>query len=67
VRLSDLAKLPVAEIDLAVLKAARVVPSLTKTAKVIKSGSLDKAVKLTGIAATKGREGGHRGRGGSVG
>jgi large subunit ribosomal protein L15 len=67
VRLSDLAKLPVAEIDLAVLKSARVVPSIAKTAKVIKSGSLDKAVKLTGIAATKGAKAAIEAAGGSVG
>ena len=54
VRLSDLARLPVAEIDLLALKAAGLVPSIAKSAKVIRTGKLDKAVKLTGIAATKG-------------
>jgi large subunit ribosomal protein L15 len=54
VRLSDLAKLPVVEIDLLALKAAGVVPALAKTAKVIKTGKLDKAVKLSGLQATKG-------------
>ncbi|MEP6997635.1 MAG: 50S ribosomal protein L15 [Betaproteobacteria bacterium] len=54
VRLSDLARLPVTEIDLLVLKAAGVVPALAKTAKVIKTGTLDKAVKLSGLQATKG-------------
>src|SRR5512140_4007212 len=46
VRLSDLAKLPVAEVDLLALKAAGIVPSLAKTAKVIKSGALAKPMKL---------------------
>ena len=54
VRLSDLAKLPVAEIDLLALKAAGVVPAAAKTVKVIKAGKLEKAVKLSGILATKG-------------
>ena len=54
VRLSDLARLPVTEIDLLALKAAGVVPALAKTAKVIKTGKLDKAVKLSGLSATKG-------------
>ena len=60
-RLADLAKMPVAEIDLLALKAAGLVPSLAKRAKVIKTGKLDKAVKLTGMAATQGRQGGDRG------
>lgn len=54
VRLSELALLPVNEIDLLVLKQAGVVPAQTLTAKVIASGSIDKAVKLVGIKATKG-------------
>ena len=57
VRLSDLAKLPVTEIDLLALKAAGIVPALAKTAKVIKTGKLDKAVKLSGLTATKGARG----------
>ena len=54
VRLSDLAKLPVADIDLLALKAAGLVPAIAKTAKVIKTGKLEKAVKLSGLQATKG-------------
>jgi large subunit ribosomal protein L15 len=54
VRLSDLAKLPVADIDLLALKAAGLVPTRAKTAKVIKTGKLEKAVKLSGLQATKG-------------
>ena len=67
VRLSDLGKLPVADVDLAVLKAARVVPSIAKAAKVIKSGKLDKVVKLSGVAATKGAKAAIEAAGGSVG
>ena len=66
VRLSDLAKLPVAEIDLLALKAAGVVPSLAKAAKVIVSGKLEKAVKLTGIGATKGAKAAIEAAGGSL-
>jgi large subunit ribosomal protein L15 len=66
VRLSDLAKMPVAEIDLLALKAAGVVPSLAKAAKVILAGKLEKAVKLTGIGATKGAKAAIEAAGGSV-
>ncbi len=54
VRLSDLEKIAADEIDLLVLKQAGVVPAIAKTAKLILSGKVEKAVKLKGIAATKG-------------
>jgi large subunit ribosomal protein L15 len=66
VRLSDLARLPVTEIDLLALKAAGVVPALAKTAKVIKTGKLDKAVKLSGVQATKGARAAIEAAGGSL-
>jgi len=66
VRLSDLAKLPVDEIDLLALKSAGIVPAIAKTAKVIKTGKLEKAVKLTGVAATKGAKAAIEAAGGSV-
>jgi large subunit ribosomal protein L15 len=66
VRLSDLAKLPVADIDLLALKAAGVVPSTAKSAKVIKTGKLDKAVKLTGLTATQGARAAIEAAGGSI-
>ena len=66
VRLSDLARLPVAEIDLLALKAAGLVPSIAKSAKVIKTGKLEKAVKLTGIAATQGAKAVIEAAGGSI-
>jgi large subunit ribosomal protein L15 len=66
VRLSDLARLPVTEIDLLALKAAGVVPALAKTAKVIKTGKLDKAVKLSGLTATKGARAAIEAAGGSL-
>jgi large subunit ribosomal protein L15 len=53
-RLHELA-IPEAEvIDLDVLKKLNLVPAFTTKVKVIKSGELDKAVKLKGIAVTKG-------------
>ena len=66
VRLSDLARLPVTEIDLLALKAAGIVPALAKTAKVIKTGKLDKAVKLSGLSATKGARAAIEAAGGSL-
>jgi large subunit ribosomal protein L15 len=66
VRLSDLARLPVAEIDLLALKSAGVVPASAKTAKVIKTGKLEKAVKLTGLTATAGAKAAIEAAGGSL-
>jgi large subunit ribosomal protein L15 len=54
VRLSDLQKMKETDIDLAVLKAAGVVPGQTLTAKLIKSGELSRKVVLKGILASKG-------------
>jgi large subunit ribosomal protein L15 len=66
VRMSDLAKLPVTDIDLLALRSAGLVPTRAKAAKVIKSGKLEKAVQLTGIAATKGAKAAIEAAGGSV-
>jgi large subunit ribosomal protein L15 len=66
VRLSDLAKMPVEEIDLLALKAAGIVPAIAKQAKVIKTGKLEKAVKLSGVLATKGARAAIEAAGGSV-
>jgi len=54
VRLHELATMKVDVIDMDALKKAHVVPARTKRAKVILSGELDKAVKLKGLAVTKG-------------
>ena len=54
VRLSDLQKMKETDIDLAVLKAAGVVPVQTLTAKLIKSGELSRKVALKGVKASKG-------------
>src|SRR3954451_7133891 len=66
IRLSDLAKLPVADIDVLALKAAGLVPEPAKTVKVIKTGKLEKAVNLTGILASKGAKAAIEAVGGSV-
>jgi large subunit ribosomal protein L15 len=66
VRLSDIGALPVDSIDLLVLKQAGVVPQLAKSAKVILSGSIDKAVKLVGLGVTKGAKAAIEAAGGSV-
>jgi len=66
VRLSDLGKLPVTEIDFLTLKAAGIVPTLAKSAKVIKAGALTKAVKLTGVSVTKGAKAAIEAAGGVV-
>jgi len=66
VRMSDLAKLPVADVDLLALKAAGLVPPTAKTAKVIKTGNLERAVKLSGVLATKGAKAAIEAAGGSV-
>jgi large subunit ribosomal protein L15 len=66
VRLSDLAKLPLEQIDLLALKAAGLVPAMAKAAKVIKSGKLEKAVKLQGLTATAGARAVIEAAGGSI-
>ena len=66
VRLSDLAKLPLEQIDLLALKAAGLVPAMAKAAKVIKSGKLEKAVTLQGLSATAGAKAAIEAAGGSI-
>ena len=66
VRLSDLARVPVTEIDILALKAAGLVHAGAKTAKVIKTGKLEKAVKLSGVLVTKGAKAAIEAAGGSV-
>ena len=52
ITLTALEKLGAAEVDLLTLKQAGLVGELAKVIKVINTGSLTKAVKLTGIGAT---------------
>lgn len=66
VRLSDLAKLPVTDIDVLALKQAGLVSELARVVRVIKSGELTKQVKLIGLIATKGAKAAIEAAGGSV-
>ena len=54
VRLSELAKVDAAVIDLEALKKAGVIPVFAEQAKLILSGAVTKAVTLKGVGATKG-------------
>ncbi len=54
VRLNELNSLTADVIDLKVLIASNIVPEFTKTAKIIKSGELIKAINLKGIKVTVG-------------
>ena len=66
IRLSDLQKLPLVEIDVLALRAAGLVPGVAKTVKVIKTGKIEKAVTLTGILVTAGAKAAIEAAGGSV-
>jgi large subunit ribosomal protein L15 len=66
VRLSELDKLPVDDIDLLTLKQAGVVPATALSAKVILSGKLSRKVNLKGVGATKGAKVAIEAVGGSV-
>jgi large subunit ribosomal protein L15 len=66
VTLTALDKLGLAEVDVSALKSAGLVAQLAKTVKVIKSGSLSKAVKLNGIGATAGAKAAIEAAGGSL-
>lgn len=54
VRLSALNELPVAEIDMLVLKQSGVVPHSASAAKVILAGEIKRKVSLRGLLVTKG-------------
>jgi len=66
IRLSDLEKLPVGDVDLLTLKQAGVIPGDALSAKVILSGKLTKKVALKGVGATKGAKAAIEAVGGSV-
>ncbi len=66
VTLADLEKLGAAEVDLLVLKQAKLVSQLADTVKVIKTGELTKKVVLKGIGATAGAKAAIEAAGGSV-
>jgi len=53
-------------VDLLALKSAGLVGQIARVVKVIKSGSISKAVKLSGIGATAGAKAAIEAAGGSV-
>lgn len=66
VTLSALEQLGAPEVDVLALKQAGLVGQLAKVVKVIKSGSISKAVKLNGIGATAGAKAAIEAAGGSI-
>jgi large subunit ribosomal protein L15 len=66
VRSGDLAKVPVDAIDLASLVKAGLVPAGTKRAKIILAGKVEKAFKVSGLAASKGAKEAIEKAGGSI-
>ena len=66
ITLAQLELLGAAEVDLLSLKAAKLVGQNVKNVKVIKTGELTKAVKLTGIGATAGAKAAIEAAGGSL-
>jgi large subunit ribosomal protein L15 len=66
VTLEALEKLGAAEVDMMSLKQAGLIPEIAKVVKVIKTGELKMAVKLTGIYATAGAKAAIEAAGGSV-
>ncbi|MEY3061576.1 MAG: ribosomal protein [Pseudomonadota bacterium] len=66
VTLTALEKLGLPEVDLLTLKQAGLVGELAKVVKVVKTGALTKAVKLTGIGATAGAKAAIEAAGGTL-
>ena len=66
VTLSALDALGLAEVDLLTLKQEQLIGQLAKVAKVVKTGAITKAVKLTGVGATAGAKAAIEAAGGSV-
>jgi large subunit ribosomal protein L15 len=66
VRLSDLQRLAIDEVDLAILKQAGVVSARALDARVIKSGELSRKVAVRGLGVTAGAKAAIEAAGGSV-
>jgi len=66
VTLAALEQLGLAEVDVLALKQAGLVGQIAKVVKVVKTGELTKAVKLTGIGATAGAKAAIEAAGGSI-
>lgn len=66
VLLYQLDKLDAGDIDFAALRAAKLVPSTAKRAKVVKKGEVTKKFVLKGVAATAGAKAAIEAAGGSI-
>jgi len=66
VTLTALEQLGLVEVDVLALKQAGLVGQLAKVVKIIKTGELTKAVKLTGVGATAGAKAAIEAAGGSL-
>ena len=66
VTLTALEQLGLAEVDVLALKQAGLVGQLAKVVKIVKTGELTKAVKLTGVGATAGAKAAIEAAGGSI-
>ena len=66
ITLTSLERLALPEVDVLTLKQAGLVGQMAKVVKVINTGELSKAVKLTGIGATAGAKAAIEAAGGSV-
>ncbi|GAA5081133.1 50S ribosomal protein L15 [Lysobacter panacisoli] len=66
VLLYQLDKLEAGDVDFAALKAAKLVPSTAKQAKIVKKGELTKKFVLKGVAATAGAKAAIEAAGGKV-
>ncbi|WP_126444124.1 50S ribosomal protein L15 [Sulfuricystis multivorans] len=66
IRLSELERLPVEEVDLLTLMQAGIIPYGSLSAKVILSGELTRKVNLKGVGATRGARAAIEAVGGSV-
>jgi len=66
VTLAALARLGLAEVDMLALKQAGLVSQMAKVVKIVKSGELATAVKLTGVGATAGARAAIEAAGGSL-
>jgi large subunit ribosomal protein L15 len=66
VSLTKLELLGAAEVDILTLKAAGLVPEIAKVVKIIKTGAITRAVKLTGIGVTAGAKAAIEAAGGSI-
>jgi len=66
VSLTKLELFGAAEVDILTLKAAGLVPEIAKVVKIIKTGAITRAVKLTGIGVTAGAKAAIEAAGGSI-